>query len=154
MEWQFWMVRFICCNDSLHPAEAAASPLLCRLSHLFLGPSGETCLLSAHQFVSARLLQNPRLELRYSYTVFANADWATNRGGRLYNYFTYGCALTEVQVDLLTGEHIVLQTDIVMDVGKSLNPAIDIGQVSKRVCFYRLKAPFCKDRAGVPWKNR
>ncbi|XP_063595741.1 xanthine dehydrogenase/oxidase-like [Penaeus indicus] len=46
-----------------------------------------------------------------------------------FSYFSYGAAVTEVEVDCLTGDHSVLRTDIVMDVGDSLNPALDIGQV-------------------------
>ncbi|KAL6770287.1 XDH1 [Auxenochlorella protothecoides x Auxenochlorella symbiontica] len=46
-----------------------------------------------------------------------------------YNYFCYGAAVAEVEVDTLTGDFHVLRADVVMDVGKSLNPAIDIGQV-------------------------
>ncbi|XP_076442699.1 xanthine dehydrogenase/oxidase-like [Babylonia areolata] len=49
--------------------------------------------------------------------------------GRAFSYFTYGAACSVVEVDCLTGDHHVLSTDIVMDVGKSLNPAIDIGQI-------------------------
>ena len=49
--------------------------------------------------------------------------------GKPYNYFTNGAACSIVEIDCLTGDHRVLKTDIVMDVGKSLNPAIDIGQI-------------------------
>lgn len=49
--------------------------------------------------------------------------------GNVFNYFTYGVACSEVEIDCLTGDHQVLQTDIVMDLGESLNPAIDIGQI-------------------------
>ncbi|XP_078117513.1 xanthine dehydrogenase/oxidase-like [Sander vitreus] len=49
--------------------------------------------------------------------------------GRVFNYFTYGVACSEVEIDCLTGAHKNLSTTIVMDVGHSLNPAIDIGQV-------------------------
>ena len=48
---------------------------------------------------------------------------------KLYNYFSHGSAVSEVEIDCLTGDHQVLRTDIVMDVGSSLNPAIDIGQI-------------------------
>ena len=44
-------------------------------------------------------------------------------------YFSNGAAVSEVLVDSLTGENKVLRTDICHDVGKSLNPAIDIGQI-------------------------
>ncbi|XP_022619725.1 xanthine dehydrogenase/oxidase, partial [Seriola dumerili] len=55
-------------------------------------------------------------------------DFDSN-SGRAFNYFTYGVACSEVEVDCLTGAHKNLSTTIVMDVGHSLNPAIDIGQV-------------------------
>ncbi|XP_053612795.1 xanthine dehydrogenase [Plodia interpunctella] len=52
-----------------------------------------------------------------------------NNVGKPFNYFTYGVACTEVEIDCLSGDHQVLRTDIVMDLGESLNPAIDIGQI-------------------------
>ena len=50
-------------------------------------------------------------------------------GDRPFNYLTYGAAATEIEIDVLTGDWHILRSDIVMDVGKSLNPAIDIGQI-------------------------
>ncbi len=49
--------------------------------------------------------------------------------GQPFYYFAYGCAVTEVAIDTLTGENRILRTDILHDVGASLNPAIDIGQI-------------------------
>lgn len=49
--------------------------------------------------------------------------------GKPFHYFAYGAAVSEVIVDTLTGEHRVLRVDILHDVGRSLNPAIDIGQI-------------------------
>jgi xanthine dehydrogenase large subunit len=55
-------------------------------------------------------------------------DRATARGRPFY-YFAYGAAVSEVLVDTLTGEFKVARVDILHDVGKSLNPAIDMGQI-------------------------
>jgi len=49
--------------------------------------------------------------------------------GRPFYYYAYGVACSEVAIDTLTGESRVLRTDILHDVGHSLNPAIDLGQV-------------------------
>ncbi|XHS78555.1 xanthine dehydrogenase molybdopterin binding subunit [Burkholderiaceae bacterium UC74_6] len=49
--------------------------------------------------------------------------------GKPFFYFAYGAAVSEAIVDTLTGESRVLRADILHDVGASLNPAIDIGQV-------------------------
>ncbi|MCA0422029.1 MAG: xanthine dehydrogenase molybdopterin binding subunit [Proteobacteria bacterium] len=49
--------------------------------------------------------------------------------GRPFFYFAYGAACSEVVVDTMTGEMKVTRVDILHDCGKSLNPAIDIGQI-------------------------
>jgi xanthine dehydrogenase large subunit len=53
----------------------------------------------------------------------------TTLTGRPFYYFAYGAACTEVAIDTLTGESRVLKVDILHDVGRSINPAIDIGQI-------------------------
>ncbi len=52
-----------------------------------------------------------------------------NHLGRPFFYYAYGAAVSEVAIDTLTGEMKVLRTDILHDVGRSINPAIDIGQI-------------------------
>ena len=49
--------------------------------------------------------------------------------GRPFFYYAYGAAVAEVIIDTLTGEHRVLRADILHDCGRSLNPAIDMGQI-------------------------
>jgi xanthine dehydrogenase large subunit len=49
--------------------------------------------------------------------------------GQPFYYFSYGAAVSEVAVDTLTGEWRLLRADVLHDVGRSLNPAIDIGQI-------------------------
>lgn len=63
---------------------------------------------------------------------YATPDIAYDRAahkGRPFYYFAYGAAVSEVVIDTLTGEHKVLAVDILHDVGRSLNPAIDLGQI-------------------------
>ncbi len=55
-------------------------------------------------------------------------DPATMQGHPFY-YYAYGAAVSEVVVDTLTGEWKLLRADLLHDVGRSLNPAVDIGQV-------------------------
>ncbi|HWP81334.1 MAG TPA: xanthine dehydrogenase molybdopterin binding subunit [Bacteroidota bacterium] len=56
--------------------------------------------------------------------------WDKEKGrGKPFYYFAFGMAVTEVLVDLLTGHVTILRADILHDVGDSLNPLIDLGQV-------------------------
>jgi len=57
-------------------------------------------------------------------------DWDRESfSGRPFYYFAYGAAVTEVAVDTFTGENRILRCDILHDVGHSINPAIDRGQI-------------------------
>jgi xanthine dehydrogenase large subunit len=57
-------------------------------------------------------------------------DWdAAQIKGRPFYYFAYGAAVTEAAIDTLTGENRLLRVDILHDTGRSLNPAIDLGQI-------------------------
>lgn len=44
-------------------------------------------------------------------------------------YDVYGITIAEVEVDLLTGQHIIRRLDVLEDAGTSMNPLIDVGQV-------------------------
>ena len=57
-------------------------------------------------------------------------EWDRIAGkGRPFYYFAYGAAVSEVVIDTLTGEYRILRTDVLHDAGRSLNPALDIGQI-------------------------
>jgi xanthine dehydrogenase large subunit len=49
--------------------------------------------------------------------------------GHPFFYYAYGIALSEVEIDLLTGENSLTRVDILHDVGNSINPALDVGQI-------------------------
>jgi xanthine dehydrogenase large subunit len=56
--------------------------------------------------------------------------WDRKKGmGRPFYYFAYGAACSEVTIDTLTGEYRIERSDLLHDVGRSLNPALDIGQI-------------------------
>jgi xanthine dehydrogenase large subunit len=57
-----------------------------------------------------------------------NWDFASNTGRPFY-YFAYGAAAAEVVIDTLTGESRVMRAELIQDCGRSLNPAIDLGQI-------------------------
>jgi len=56
--------------------------------------------------------------------------WDRDKGqGHPFYYFAYGASCSEVSIDTLTGEYVVERTDILHETGRSLNPAIDLGQI-------------------------
>ena len=80
---------------------------------------------------TAQMTWNQRVSLSatgYYRTPDIHWDAETMTGSPFY-YFTYGASISEVVIDTLTGESRVLATDILQDVGASLNPAIDLGQI-------------------------
>ena len=79
----------------------------------------------------ARLAHQRRVSLSatgYYRTPKIHYDAKRHRGRPFY-YFAYGAAVSEVEVDTLTGEYKLRRVDILHDCGSSLNPAIDLGQV-------------------------
>jgi xanthine dehydrogenase large subunit len=77
---------------------------------------------------SAHLARISLAATGYYATPKIHYDRAAHRG-RPFLYFAYGAALSEVVIDTLTGEHRVIAVDILHDVGRSLNPAVDHGQI-------------------------
>ena len=99
-------VRFA--EDGVHAGEHVyAFHLLCRMAHL------KRVSLSATGFYATPKIHYDR----------------ARHQGRPFFYFAYGAAIAEVAIDTLTGEHRVLRVDVLHDVGRSLNPAIDLGQI-------------------------
>jgi len=85
--------------------------------------------LSAHGFFA---LDNSRCG--YDWTLEKPKDFPNDKPqnswkGHPFNYFTQGVAYTEVEVDVLTGNHRTIRSDLLVDVGCSISPALDIGQI-------------------------
>ncbi|MGZ7033391.1 MAG: molybdopterin cofactor-binding domain-containing protein, partial [Thermoanaerobaculia bacterium] len=58
-------------------------------------------------------------------------DWDADKGsGSPFLYFTQGCAVSEVEIDRYTGMMRILRSDLLMDIGKPINPGIDRGQIT------------------------
>ncbi|KAJ9077112.1 hypothetical protein DSO57_1019848 [Entomophthora muscae] len=56
-------------------------------------------------------------------------DWEGTGDGSLFLYFTTGAAVAQVEMDVLTGDHVVVSADLIMDIGNSINFSIDLGQI-------------------------
>ncbi|HKH33844.1 MAG TPA: molybdopterin cofactor-binding domain-containing protein, partial [Beijerinckiaceae bacterium] len=85
---------------------------------LGFGEFARACIEGRVQLSEAGFYKTPKI----------NWDRAKGRG-RPFFYFAYGAACSEVVIDTLTGENRITRIDILHDCGKSLNPAIDIGQI-------------------------
>lgn len=84
---------------------------------------------------------NPTWEALIKKAFEASVDLQTHGfvGSNYINdYNVYGVTLAEIEIDVLTGEHEILRVDILQDVGQSVNPEIDIGQVSCLILFCHL----------------
>jgi len=80
-------------------------------------------------FIKAAYMDRVQLSATGFYKT-PDIHWDRSTGkGRPFYYFAYGAAVSEVSIDTLTGEYQVDRVDILHDVGRSLNPAIDLGQV-------------------------
>ncbi|RLN49926.1 hypothetical protein BBJ29_001688 [Phytophthora kernoviae] len=77
--------------------------------------------MSAHGYY---IVPNERCGYDFSKSVADNVA-----AGTAFNYFTTGVASTVVELDVLTGDFHMLSVDILMDLGASINPTIDIGQI-------------------------
>lgn len=86
-------------------------------------------------------------EIRYTTDVEGNS-----LGVHHGDYFTYGAGISEIELDVLTGEIRPLRSDILYDVGQSINPGIDLGQLEGAfvygIGYYLYEEPL-RDARGV-----
>jgi len=90
--------------------------------------AGATTMSFAQAVRAAYMARTQLSAAGYYATPKIHYDRASHTG-RPFFYFAYGASCTEVEIDTLTGEYAVLRADILHDAGRSLNPALDIGQV-------------------------
>jgi xanthine dehydrogenase large subunit len=94
-----------------------------------VGPAGAARTLPFAELVQAAYLARVQL---WSDGFYATPGLSWDREkmqGNPFFYFAYGAAMSEVVIDTLTGESRVLAAHLLYDAGRSLNPALDIGQV-------------------------
>ncbi len=93
------------------------------------GSDGKEDWVAFAEFVSLAYLNRVSLSTTGFYkTPDIHYDPKAERG-KPFLYYAFGATCAEVEIDTLTGEYKILRADILHDVGQSLNPAIDIGQV-------------------------
>jgi xanthine dehydrogenase large subunit len=94
----------------------------------------DTVFVNGHEIAFGELVAKAYLARTQlwsdGYYATPGLSWdAKTMTGRPFSYFAYGAAVAEVVVDTLTGEWKLLRADALYDAGRSLNPALDIGQV-------------------------
>ncbi|MEZ5666660.1 MAG: xanthine dehydrogenase molybdopterin binding subunit [Alphaproteobacteria bacterium] len=106
---------------------AGVAPAAVRWSHDRI-EAGDMCWSFAELAAAAYLARVSLSATGYYRTPKIHWDRAAARGRPFY-YFAYGAAVSEAVIDTRTGENRILRVDILHDVGRSLNPAVDLGQV-------------------------
>lgn len=83
-----------------------------------------------HALVKMAYIERVSLGERGFYST-QGIDWDVDKGaGTPFLYFTQGCAISEVEIDRFTGMMRVLRSDLLMDIGRPINPGIDRGQIT------------------------
>ncbi|ASP49641.1 xanthine dehydrogenase molybdopterin binding subunit [Cognaticolwellia beringensis] len=114
------LIEFACEKYNVNQAEVSFKE-----SHVIVGQDK----FSFAEFVQQAYMGRVSLSSTGFYkTPKIHFDRATGKG-RPFFYYSTGAAVSEVLIDTLTGEYKLLRVDILHDVGHSLNPAIDIGQI-------------------------
>lgn len=112
--------------------EAAASHFGCDASDVVFGAESVSCRhgrLAFHELCELAYRRRVPLFAHGFYrTPDIHFDQASGRGHPFY-YYAFGAAVSEVEVDGFTGAYRLLRTDILQDVGDSISPVIDRGQV-------------------------
>jgi xanthine dehydrogenase large subunit len=110
----------------------AAEAFGCKPAEVLFGPEGVTAGKTKLAFTElVRRAYFARISLSstgYYRTPDIHYDRARHQGRPFY-YYAYGAACSEVAIDTLTGESRVTRVDILHDCGRSLNPAVDAGQI-------------------------
>jgi xanthine dehydrogenase large subunit len=114
------MVEFACGQWGVSAEEIVFRDGLVLIGNksMSFGELAKTCRLNRVQLSAAGFYKTP--------TITWDRATAT---GRPFLYFAFGASCSQVAIDTLTGEMKVERVDILHDVGSSLNPALDIGQV-------------------------
>ncbi|GMP88084.1 hypothetical protein CsSME_00040193 [Camellia sinensis var. sinensis] len=104
-------------------AQVAASSFNIPLSSVFISET------STDKLATACYMERIDLSAHGFYiTPDIGFDWKTGKGNP-FRYFTYGAAFAEVEIDTLTGDFHTRTANIFLDLGYSINPAIDVGQI-------------------------
>ncbi|WP_170429280.1 xanthine dehydrogenase molybdopterin binding subunit [Ruegeria arenilitoris] len=114
------LIKFAAENWNVTPEEVAF-----HANQVFIGDE----VLPFDAFIKQAYLARVQLSAAGFYKT-PKIHWDRDKGqGRPFYYYSYGASCSEVTIDTLTGEYRVERTDLLHDVGRSLNPVLDKGQV-------------------------